>query len=128
VYASWEQYLEAEQATARSWDTDIELMLRAKMREQDGRILPRVSTADQMIASLMAYHVDNLPVMSLPILLVVATLPEELANERERGTRSLRRCAPHLRVVHIEQAGHDLLVDKPAEVSRAVWDFCRTLG
>ena len=129
VYDSWERYLDAERSAAGSWDADTELMLRANMREQDGKILPRISVeiADQMAAALVAYRVDSLPPLTLPMLLAVATLPEELAEQREQGIRSLRSRAPNLQVTPIEHASHDLLVDNPAEVTRAVWAFLRTL-
>ncbi len=129
VYDSWEQYLDAERSADVSWDADVELMLHANMREQDRQILPRISveTADQMAAALVAYRVDDLPPLSHPTLLAVATLPEELAEQRAQGICTLRSRAPNLEVTPIEHASHDLMVDNPAEVTRAVWEFLRTL-
>lgn len=124
-FPSWEDFLAAERESALQWDEDAEVMLRAQMVELNGEVLPRIraTTANQVMSNLGEYRVDDLPVISCPVLVGVATLPPDMADFREAAVSSFRERVPNMEVVKVRQAGHDLLIDNPAATSEAVWAF-----
>lgn len=124
-FPTWADFLAAERASAPPWDEDAEVMLRAQMVERGGEVRPRmlVATANQVMAHLAEYRVRALPLISLPTLVAVATLPAEMAAGRAEAVSAFRECVPNLEAVDVPKAGHDLLIDNPTAVSKAVWAF-----
>ncbi|MDA8205669.1 MAG: alpha/beta fold hydrolase [Thermaerobacter sp.] len=124
-FQTWEDFVAAERAVALQWDADADVMLRAQMVEVAGEIRPRIlaATANQVTANLADYRVAALPLLSLPTLVVVATLPPEMAAGRAEGVSAFRERVPDLEVVNVPKAGHDLLIDNPTAISEAAWAF-----
>lgn len=124
-FPSWGDFLAAEREVAVQWDEDAEAMLRAQMVEVDGELRPRILavTATKAMSNLAEYRVQDLPVISCSALVGVATLPPDMAAPRAEAIAAFRERVPNLDVVHVPQAGHDLLIDNPAAISEAVWAF-----
>ncbi len=124
-FLSWETFFEAERDAARHWDHDAEVMLQSQMIEYGGAVVPRirVDTANQVMSALAPYRVQDITLVSCPALLVMATLPTEMAPQRREGAAKLRDKIPGLEVVEVPDAGHDLLLDNPTAVSQCVWEF-----
>lgn len=127
-YDTWEAYLDGEREMARSWDDEIETMLRSNMKEDNGLIVPCVSLQGAMQATdvLAEFHMNELQSSALPILLVLATEPKELQQARDTGIKQLQTKMTNLKVVTI-QGGHDVFVDNPHDTTVAVWEFVRSL-
>ena len=105
-------------------------MLRVQMRwnEREGALVPRVALvrANQVFDVLQYFQPDALPRLKMPALLCVASRPETLEEDRQAGISALKTRIAPMTVRGIPDAGHDVLLDNPTNVSDAVWDFlCR---
>lgn len=101
-------------------------ILRATMKEDsNGQIRLRVNLDTSVQATLLTnrFNPDTVPDTMKPALLMRATCPIELDEERKAGTHRLSRRLHILKVILIPNAGHDVILDCPDIVSRVVWSF-----
>lgn len=127
-FRSWDEFLEQERREAGSWDAAVETMVRQTMQEVDGRIVPIISldTSMQVCDVLSSFKVEALPHLPLPTLLLCATRPAEMNNERQLGTAALSQAIAPLSVQWIPDSGHELFIDNPRETADKIWAFLRT--
>ena len=120
---SWDDFLAASQARARSWRQALEARARAAVRAEDGALVPVVS-ADALAASLNGVAAEPpsavLAGIHCPVLLVAAT--ETLARLGEAPLNRFRAAVPHAEVVRLDSS-HDVLADALEPTLVAVVDF-----
>lgn len=127
VFDSWEDFLQEERESAKSWNQTIETMLKSIMKCENGKIIPRISlnSANQVSKLLSLYRLTDIDQIDVPILLLYATEPEEFNAERLAGIKKLGDLAKQLTTVAVPNSGHDLLVDNPTFVTNEIWAFIK---
>lgn len=106
---------------------------RAGVREEDGELVsiltPEVRGA--VMHGIMKVRVSSTwPAIAgagIPILLLVATEPEELCERSERAVPNFARRFPDAEIHWIGGAGHDLIADAGPEVARLIRDWSARL-
>ena len=63
----------------------------------------------------------------IPILLLLATEPEETREQNEQAVPRFRERFPDAEIVFVEGVGHDLFADAGPELARIVADWARRL-
>lgn len=128
-FPSWSAFLETERAESRHWDAYTEAALKSAMIESGGVIRPIVTvpTANQVSTLLSTYHVDELPLDSRPILLLLAGEPLDARMSREEAANRFRARHPHTHAAFIPKSGHDVLLDNPEAVLEHLGRFLRRL-
>jgi pimeloyl-ACP methyl ester carboxylesterase len=106
---------------------------RAGLREADG-VLVGIPTAEVRAAALTGLMhrrvTESWPAIAeagIPILLLLATEPEETRSENEKAATRFREQFPAAEIVFMEGAGHDLFADAGPELARIVADWVRRL-
>jgi len=102
---------------------------RAGVREEDGELVsiltPEVRGA--VIHGIMEVRVTAtwpaIAAAGIPILLLVATKPEELRGRSEQAVPTFANRFPDAEIHWIEGAGHDLIADAGPEVARLIRDW-----
>ena len=63
----------------------------------------------------------------IPILLLLATEPEETREQNEQAVPRFRERFPDAEIVFVEGVGHDLFADAGPKLARIVADWARRL-
>jgi pimeloyl-ACP methyl ester carboxylesterase len=123
----------AQEGVPRPATPELLEALRAGVREEDGELVsiltPEVRGA--VIQGIMDVRVSStwptIAAAGIPILLLVATEPEELCERSEQGVPIFARRFPDAEIHWIEGAGHDLIADAGPEVARLIRDWSARL-
>jgi pimeloyl-ACP methyl ester carboxylesterase len=122
-FESWEAYLDAARARARTWRPALEARARAAMCEEDGAVVPLVAP-DTLAAGLHGVAVERpsaaLGAVRCPLLLVVAS--ETVAQLGEKPLERFRAAVPRAEVITIDSS-HDVLADALEPTLDAVGGF-----
>ena len=119
----------AQEGLRRPVTTELLEAVRAGFREEDGELVgivtPEVRGA--VLHGITKMRVtENWPAIAeagIPILLLLATEPEETWAINERALPAFRERFPDAEIHLIEGAGHDLIADAGPEVARLVRDW-----
>jgi pimeloyl-ACP methyl ester carboxylesterase len=120
---------EAQEGLRRKVTPQLLEAVRAGLREEDGELVgivtPEVRGA--VLHGITKMRVtENWPAIAeagIPILLLLATEPEEIWAINQRALPAFRERFPNAEVHLIEGAGHDLIADAGPEVARLVRDW-----
>ena len=128
--AGWDAFEADAQAEVRRPVTPALLeVFRAGVREQDGELVGIVAPEVRGAAlhGLMETRVSSswpaIAEAGIPILLFVATEPEELRRRSEAAMPIFAARFPDAEVHWLEGAGHDLIADAGPEVARLIRDW-----
>lgn len=126
-----DQFTTAMQAEfASHWRPEFGDIVRAHMREDDGRISARLPFDDHLayLHGMWEHDLRALyPLVQASTLLVVASHPGpgslDWDDLRTQTLAEMRRLMPRLRIVHMQDTLHDIPMDRPAELARMVLEF-----
>lgn len=112
------------------WRPEFEDIFRAHMREEHGRVTPRLPFDDH-VAYLRGMWDQDLralyPRVLVPTLLVVASFPGpggiDWDDLRARTLAEAARLVPCVRVVRLEDTLHDIPMDRPEELATVMREF-----
>jgi pimeloyl-ACP methyl ester carboxylesterase len=119
----------AREGVPRPVTPELYEAFRAGVREEDGELVsiltPEVRGA--VIHGIMEVRVTAtwpaIAAAGIPILLLVATKPEELRGRSEQAVPTFANRFPDAEIHWIEGAGHDLIADAGPEVARLIRDW-----
>jgi pimeloyl-ACP methyl ester carboxylesterase len=124
----------AEEGLRRAVTPELLEAVRAGLREEDGELVgivtPEVRGA--VLHGITKMRVKSYwPVIAeagIPILLLLATEPEQIFEINERALPDFRECFPRAEVHWIRGAGHDLIADAGPEVAQLVREWAMRLA
>lgn len=112
------------------WRPEFGDIFRAHMREDNGRIYPRLPYDDHLafLRGMWDHDLCALyPAVQAPTLLVVASFPGpgsiDWDDLRAQTLAQMQRLVPCLRIVRMEDALHDIPMDRPAELAKMMLEF-----
>ena len=125
---SWEALVEELRGEARRWDDALPELMRPGVRANGAGItgVDPVVRAAALHGAIKARVSDRWPALAaagLPVLLLLATEPEEARERNAADAKRFAAAVPQARVVSVEGAGHDLLVDAGPRIAAAIADF-----
>jgi pimeloyl-ACP methyl ester carboxylesterase len=120
---------EAQDGVRRPVTSEYLAAVSAGLREEDGELVgivtPEVRGA--VLHGITKMRVkDNWPVLAeagIPILLLLATEPQQILEINETALPAFRERFPDAEIHMIDGAGHDLIADAGPEVARLVRDW-----
>lgn len=120
---------EAQDGVRRPVTSEYLEAVRAGLREEDGELVgivtPEVRGA--VLHGITKMRVkENWPAIAeagIPILLLLATEPEQILEINETALPAFREQFPDAEIHMLEGAGHDLIADAAPEVARLVRDW-----
>jgi pimeloyl-ACP methyl ester carboxylesterase len=119
----------AQDGLRRTVTPELLEAVKAAFREEDGELVgvvtPEVRGAVLHAITKMRVK-DNWPPIAeagIPILLLLATEPEQILEINETALPAFREQFPDAEIHMIEGAGHDLIADAAPEVARLVRDW-----
>jgi pimeloyl-ACP methyl ester carboxylesterase len=128
--AGWEAFeAHAQEGVRRPVTPELLEAFRAAIQERDGELVG-IATPEARGAAL--YGVTQVRVTStweaiaaagIPILLLLATEPEETRALNERAAETFVDRFPDAEIHYLEDAGHDLFADAGPDVARLVRDW-----
>jgi len=121
-FADWPSALAWARADLAGWDADVEAGVRGALREDgQGRIVARGDSATLTRWSVLARAYDPLTARwpSCPVLAVLGGD----GHASDAQVEQLRTRVPRLEVARLATAGHELLWDRPGEMSARIWHF-----
>jgi pimeloyl-ACP methyl ester carboxylesterase len=122
-HPSWEAWRDDARAYFGRFTAELEQVLRAGFREEDGEIVSVMgpdlyaTVIWALRADPSAGYLDGVARSGLPVLLLVATEPPDPDGERAQQVAAFVDRVPRTEVVHVEGAHHHLLEDEPGEVA-----------
>jgi pimeloyl-ACP methyl ester carboxylesterase len=129
-FPSWEAFLAAARERRPRWRPALEAQLRAGMREEGGEIVPTAApdaagaALHGVIVEPPTAQLDAVGESGLPVLLL--TSGERAGDDEGRAAvKRFQVSVPQAEIVHLQDAGHDLLADEPDRTIRAVGEFLR---
>ncbi|HEY7708075.1 MAG TPA: alpha/beta hydrolase [Gaiellaceae bacterium] len=120
---------EAQEETRRPVPPELLEAFRAGLRAEDGALVSIVTpeVRASAVQGLMATRVtESWPAIAeagIPILLLLATEPEQTRQQNEQAVPRFRERFPDAEVVLMDGAGHDLFADAGPELARLVVDW-----
>jgi pimeloyl-ACP methyl ester carboxylesterase len=119
----------AQEGVLRPVTPELLEALRAGVRQEDGELVgiltPEVRGA--AIQGIMEVRVSStwpaIAAAGIPILLLVATEPEELRERSAQAVPIFAKRFPDAEIHWIEGAGHDLIADAGPQVARLIRDW-----
>ena len=133
IYGPKERYLGALQGQfAHCWSDRLEAMVMSMVRQDpDGTVHERLDLENQqqMLWAMWSDPVHTLmPQVQCPTLLVAAGGRSEVATleymeRRMANVESARSALPNSRVVWIQDTGHDIGYERPAELASTLKEF-----
>jgi pimeloyl-ACP methyl ester carboxylesterase len=119
----------AQEGVPRPVTPELLEALRAGVRQEDGELVgiltPEVRGA--AIQGIMEVRVSStwpaIAAAGIPILLLVATEPEELRERSAQAVPIFAKRFPDAEIHWIEGAGHDLIADAGPQVARLIRDW-----
>jgi pimeloyl-ACP methyl ester carboxylesterase len=124
---------EAQEGVPRPVTPELLEAFRAGVRERDGELVSIVTpeVRGAVMHGIMEVRVSSTwPAIAdaeIPILLLVASEPEELRERSEAAVPVFVARFPNAEIHWIEGAGHDLIADAGPEVARLVRDWAARL-
>jgi pimeloyl-ACP methyl ester carboxylesterase len=120
---------DAQEGVRRPVTPELLEMFRAGLRQEDGELVsiitPEVRGA--VMHGIMQARVSAtwpaIAAAGLPILLLLATEPEELRERSEAAMPVFSQHFPDAEIHWVENAGHDLIADAAPEVARLIRDW-----
>lgn len=124
-FDSWDAFLEQERKHIETWDELNQRIALSTMKENNGLISLKVDPSSAAKAYILCSHFSPLNVMTSQkhVLLLRATLPIEMAVERERSSGLLAEQLENLYIVDVPHSGHDVLTDNRKFVVDSIWSF-----
>lgn len=119
-FPSWEAFLEEEKSEVEAWIPELEASSRAMVVEKDGEIRLKVTpdTTKALLKGIYAEETEKvLPNVTCPVLLLTATMPEQLKELREKEIQAFQQMVPNAVVHSIPNTSHSLYAEKPKEVA-----------
>jgi pimeloyl-ACP methyl ester carboxylesterase len=131
----WEDW-DAFDADARDglgrWTPELGEIFRAGVREDGDAVVARVAPEARAAIQDDLYRGSITSAWAalaqLPVLMLVATLPEELEAYRAQAVARFRAAVPEADVRRMEGAGHDLVADLGPELGELVATWLATNG
>jgi pimeloyl-ACP methyl ester carboxylesterase len=120
---------EAQEETRRPVTPELLEAFRAGLRAEDGALVSIVTPEARASAmqGLMGTRVtESWPAIAeagIPILLLLATEPEQTREQNEQAVPRFRERFPDAEVILMDGAGHDLFADAGPELARLVVDW-----
>jgi pimeloyl-ACP methyl ester carboxylesterase len=120
---------EAQEGVRRPVTPELLEMFRAGLRQENGELVsiitPEVRGAVMhgIMQSRVSASWPAIAAARIPILLLVATEPEELRERSEAAMPLFSEHFPDAEIHWIENAGHDLIADAAPEVARLIRDW-----
>jgi pimeloyl-ACP methyl ester carboxylesterase len=117
---------DAQEEVRRPITSELMEAFRAGLREKDGQLVSIVTpeTRASAMYGLMETRVtESWPAVAeagIPILLLLATEPEETREQNRRAAEVFARRFPDAEIHFLENAGHDLFADAGPELARLV--------
>jgi pimeloyl-ACP methyl ester carboxylesterase len=127
-FESWSMFLDEEKKHVQQWDDVTELIARATMTESDGVISLKVDLESAAKAYLLCSHYTPTHVLpsQKPALLLRATLPTELNEQRKTDSSALAERLTNMTVREVPNSGHDLLSDNRTFAVDSIWEFVKS--
>ena len=125
---------DAQEEVRRPITPELMKAFRAGLREEDGQLVSIVApeTRASAMYGLMGTRVtESWPAIAaagLPILLLLATEPQETGEQNRRAAEVFARRFPDAEIHFLENAGHDLFADAGPELARIVAEWAARLG
>ena len=128
-WESWEALLDDVRGSVRELRPGfLEVLRGAVIEDEDGLRAPidpevRAAALTALVESWEEDAIAKLGASGLPVLLLVATLPEELDAYRREAVARFRALVPQANVEPMHGCGHDLIADAAPEVAAllAAW-------
>jgi pimeloyl-ACP methyl ester carboxylesterase len=145
---SYEEQLERQRATVATWHWEswdallddvrgsvrelrpgfLEILRGAVIEDGDGLRVPidpavRAASLTALVESWDDDAIRKLGASALPVLLLVATLPEDLEAYRRDAVARFRGLVPQAHVVPMHGCGHDLIADAAPEVAELLAEW-----
>jgi pimeloyl-ACP methyl ester carboxylesterase len=125
---------DAQEEVRRPMTPALMETFRAGLREEGGQLVSIVTpeTRASAIYGLMGTRVtESWPAIAearIPILLLLATEPEETREQNRRAAEVFAERFPRAEIHFLENAGHDLFADAGPELARIVAEWAAGLG
>jgi pimeloyl-ACP methyl ester carboxylesterase len=125
---------DAQEEVWRPITPELMEAFRAGLREEGGQLVSIVTpeTRASAVYGLMGTRVtESWPAIAaagLPILLLLATEPEETAEQNRSAAEVFAERFPDAEIHFLENAGHDLFADAGPELARLVAAWAARLG
>ncbi len=125
---------DAQKEVRRPITPELMEAFRAGLREEGDQLVSIVTpeTRASAMRGLMGTRVtESWPVIAeaeIPILLLLATEPEETGEQNRRAAEVFAERFPEAKIHFFENAGHDLFADAGPELARIVADWAAGLG
>jgi pimeloyl-ACP methyl ester carboxylesterase len=125
---------DAQEEVRRPITPDLLEAFRAGLREKGGQLVSIVTpeTRASAMYGLMGTRVsESWPAIAdagIPILLLLATEPEETREQNRRAAKVFAGRFPKAEIHFLENAGHDLFADAGPELARIVAEWAAGLG
>jgi pimeloyl-ACP methyl ester carboxylesterase len=131
----WDElWAELAEAIPRPLTESLRDAVRAGVREEeDGSVvgIPTAETSGAARHGLAGLRVSGtwprLAEAGIPVLVLLATKPDELRAANEQAGRAYAAAVPQAEIRHVEDASHSLLTDVGPEVARLVGDWLARL-
>ena len=128
--AGWEAFeTDVQEEVRRPVTPELLEAFRAGIREEDGMLvgIPTPEVRGAVMHGIMQVRVtETWPALAeadIPILLLLATEPEETGEQNEQAAEEFAKRLPNSDINFIENAGHDLIADAAPEVARFIRDW-----
>lgn len=122
VYPSMHEFLQSERSQRERWNKDLETAAKGCVREtENGTVQLAVSEFTSLSIVRARYEQplqDLTSFIELPILLLIATLPEAFSSLRNTAAKRLQH--PAIKILPIPYASHDLVADQPEQVADTI--------
>jgi pimeloyl-ACP methyl ester carboxylesterase len=123
-WTDWSAFFADARDGIPRWTPDLADVFRAGVTEENGGLRPAVEP-DARAAAISALYFDGtmsetwpaLAASGIPLLLLVATEPQDQEAFRTSACARFKAAVPHAVVRRVEGARHDLLVDAGPEVA-----------
>jgi pimeloyl-ACP methyl ester carboxylesterase len=125
---------DAQEEVRRPVTPELMEAFRAGLREEGGQLVSIVTpeTRASAMYGLMGTRVtESWPAIAearIPILLLLATEPEETREQNQRAAKVFAGRFPKAEIHFLENAGHDLFADAGPELARIVAEWAAGLG
>lgn len=128
-FSSEDEFLQSEQEELGRWSEDLKKAALSQVTERNGevRLATSIFTAQSVIKGMYAEPtMDVFSKVSLPVLLLRGTVPEEMEEIRSSAVREMKKAVPQLESCAIKDAGHELYRNNPEQVAYEIkgWICC----
>ncbi|WP_170961065.1 alpha/beta fold hydrolase [Bacillus cereus] len=125
VFDTWHDVIgEYKQYTER-WNEKIEQMVQTlfNKKEKYELINSKFTVLSIIIAFFKESFTTTYPYIKSPLILIHATLPEDLNNARRTGINKLKQHIENVTIVSMEETGHMVHWDNPKKVANEIHNW-----